>query len=76
MKRTFFSVRVGSIRSVFDMMRYDQCYPATEDDARKLGMLCPGGRATADDHVIRFASSMRTAPTIDRWASFGCEVLS
>jgi hypothetical protein len=73
-----FTVRVGTIASVLDMLRYDNCFPANEDESRKLMKLMgTGGKPTREDHVVTFLSAKRTiqGPTIERWESFGCEVV-
>lgn len=73
---SIFSVRISGVQGAIDMMRYDQCYPATEEDARKL-MRIVAGTDKADDHVIqlvRVASTDR-GPDLRRWRSFNCEVL-
>lgn len=70
-------IRFGTIGSVIDMMRYDCCWPASEDDSRKLEKSQAfGGERTALDHVVKFFSVGSHAPTIARWQSFGCEVLA
>lgn len=73
-----FSVRVGTIRSIFDMMRYDQCFPATESDASKLARLSSNDNLSGEDRVVKFTSVSRVSnatPTVERWQSFGCEIL-
>jgi hypothetical protein len=49
----------------FDMVRYDSCWPATSEDARKMDWGHMGG------HIQR-SVKMRSyqEPTIDRWLSF------
>ncbi len=69
-------VRVGSISSVLDMMRYDKCYPATEADSGRLEMSRPDSRDRSfGEHLVIFMAHSPAAPTIGRWASFGCEVI-
>lgn len=55
----------------FDMLRYDQCWPAGSDDAYKVGM-------TRDDpdyfklrtiKLVRYAP-VNVGPTSARWSSF------
>jgi hypothetical protein len=61
-----FKVR-GSGEFPYDMLRYDQCYPMTTDDAVRLGY---GGRR--DVVLISNTDRMRrVGPTIKRWESFG-----
>jgi len=75
------TVHVPDIMALIDMLRYDRCCPATEDESRKLWRLAGESRggedATGADRVIRlhrFASSDIPA-TDGRWRSFGCRVL-
>ena len=76
-------VHIPSAEALIDMLRYDRCCPATEDESRKIWRLISDWRvdgsnqATPADHVIRlhrFASSDVPA-TEGRWRSFGCRVL-
>jgi hypothetical protein len=69
-------VKVGSIQGVLDMMRYDSCYPETEEDAHKLTRIA-NGTAKDEDHIVNFIRAARTqsGPTAPRWASFACAVL-
>jgi hypothetical protein len=59
----------------WDMMRYDQAVPATEDNSYKLVRLARGSSDPAD-HVVDFITHKRTpsGPNIERWASFGCKI--
>lgn len=69
------TVRIGTISSLIDMMRYDRCCPATEEDSGKLERLV-GFRGEPNDHIVtllRFAT--RNDPPSDRWRSFNCVVL-
>lgn len=73
-----FTVRIGTISSVIDMMRYDSAWPASEEDSRKLErVMSMGGNPSPEDRVVTFLRAGRNAngPTEARWASFGCEVL-
>lgn len=75
------TVHVPSAMALVDMLRYDRCCPADEDQSRKIwrliGERCGDDHATPMDHVItlhRFATS--TLPATDRrWQSFQCTVL-
>lgn len=77
------TVRVSSTRAALDMMRYDSCWPATEEDSRKLEQLidAPRGREGLDGpdfNIVNFIRAGRndSGATDGRWASFGCEVIS
>jgi hypothetical protein len=75
---TVISVHVPMLRDAIDMMRYDSCYPSTEDESRKLWALSDGygGEKDPKDHLVQFTCAGRAdnTPTVDRWRSFGCTV--
>jgi hypothetical protein len=60
---------------IFDMMRYDNCTPATEVEAGKLeAMLYPGDRIPQWIVLRRFVPvGGPVDPTVGRWESFGWE---
>lgn len=77
MKKTKFLVRIGTISSCIDMMRYDQCFPASDEDSRKLEKAqMGGGKRTYMDHLVKFIGVSPSCPTRERWASFGCTVMA
>lgn len=62
---------------VIDMLRYDTCVPATEEDAHKIARVVayegePGDRLV----VLRRFAANADGPTEGRWRSFGCRVLA
>jgi len=64
----------------WDMIRYDQCAPATSEDASKLSRLdglVPNRDLTKEERTVTFRmyDVARRGPTLDRWRSFGCEVV-
>jgi len=73
-------VHISTLRDALDMMRYDCCYPATEDESRKLYRLSDISMSRNDrkptDHLVQFICVSRTenTPTVRRWSSFGCTV--
>lgn len=73
------TVHVPSAAAFVDMMRYDCCYPHSEDESRKIWALiaAPGLVHQPSDHVIRFVrvSHAQLAADARRWESFGCKVL-
>lgn len=70
------TVRVGTIGSVIDMMRYDKCWPATEDDFRKLMRIADQTRKKATQNIVQFIrAGATTRVATERWESFGCEVI-
>lgn len=77
MRIHLFSVRVRccGMQGVLDMMRYDCCTPASEEDAHKLVRLARGSH-DPDDRLVEFRmySHSGSGPTVARWASFGHEV--
>lgn len=76
---TIISVHVPCTRDVIDMMRYDSCFPSTEEESRKLWVLSDGYRdkpKDPKDHLVQFTCVGRNdgTPTVERWQSFGCTV--
>ena len=69
-------VWVPSVESLLDMMRYDRCVPATEDESRKLWRIL-GHNASEADHFVRLTryAAADTPATAERWLSFNCELL-
>lgn len=51
-----------------DMLRYDECWPATSDDATELACNLSG-----DDPLATWTIELMSAkkPTVNRWKSFG-----
>ena len=58
----------------FDMLRYDGCYPSSEQEARKLQEYCNNLYTTERSLGQRLTVELRTchqsAPTLGRWSSF------
>jgi len=54
-----------------DMLRYDQCFPASQDSAVTIDSEIPGTRTV---EMRRYVSDKTTMPTTGRWASFGWTV--
>lgn len=69
-----FTVR-GEGAFPFDMLRYDSCWPATENDAATMERaMRPRTRSTAYEVALSTASP--NAPSVPRWESFGWEVVT
>ena len=64
-----FQVR-GSGEFPFDMLRYDQCWPAKEEDSYRMGY--PEYRTVT---LKKVTSKDMKATTDDRWKSFCWEVV-
>lgn len=68
---TFIVTGIGQFP--FDMLRYDGCYPASEQEARKLQGYC-NNLYTSERVRERLSVELRTchegAPTTARWSSF------
>lgn len=62
-----FAVRGRSIFP-FDMLRYDQCWPRTSGDVEALLHM--------EDRVVYLMTRSASAPTVDRWRSFGWPVVT
>lgn len=68
----------GISGGIFDMMRYDNCTPATEQESGKLEKLLWADRdeGVRSEWIVmrRFVETgARVDPTVDRWLSFGWE---
>lgn len=65
-------VVIGSGTFPLDMLRYDNCVPATQEDVAALD-------STFNPRMVRLDMFMpvgdRGGPTVDRWRSFGWIVL-
>jgi hypothetical protein len=57
----------------YDMLRYDQCWPATEGDAHNLAHLDELG-AAANRCALMMETDMPRGPTPERWRSLGWQV--
>lgn len=70
------TVHVPSAAALIDMMRYDRCCPATEQDSSKIERMI-GNRTEPKDHIIRLTryAGADQGATLGRWQSFGCTVL-
>jgi hypothetical protein len=60
----------GSGEFPFDMLRYDSCWPHTEQDS---GLLTAEGKRQVQ--LDREVSSRRSVPTTARWESFNWRVI-
>ncbi len=64
----------GRCRFPFDMLRYDSCFPTTEQDAQNIAWTysdAPVAAASWAIRVTRHTESKRDQWTVDRWRSFG-----
>lgn len=60
----------------FDMLRYDEAFPATSADASNIGMETRDVRARDSRRTVRLLTYRMRGPTIGRWESFGWTVVS
>ena len=78
---TLLTVHVASAASLIDMMRYDMCYPASEDESRKIWSLIGteqcGNPNDPKNHIVRLlrVAMVDKDATAERWRSFACTVL-
>ena len=56
-----------------DMLRYDNCWPAAEDNDISLSFDCRF-RAAYPEHGFRILITGYNTPTVGRWNSFGYSV--
>ena len=62
----------GSGAFPLDMLRYDQCFPASEEDSRKIAQSIEDFYKR--DWMIRVRKNSSHEFTVGRWESFGCTV--
>lgn len=72
-------VTVGFGGFPVDMLRYDQCFPATEQDAGKIERrnsrsVSDVGDGTRQVEVHQISVDRKPRWTRERWGSFACEV--
>jgi hypothetical protein len=53
-----------------DMLRYDRCWPRTQEDSAKIDATLLGG-GPKDYVVVELSTMNDEKPTNDRWMSFG-----
>lgn len=59
-----------------DMLRFDQCWPRTQDSADKVFGQFASNRAGWERHIVSIMLSGICEPSVERWASFGWRVRS
>lgn len=64
---------VGSGVFPFDMLRYDQCWPASENDSAAIERTSRRGSHMRDEKITLASNIDRT--TGARWVSFGWRVV-
>lgn len=69
--RQTFAVK-GSGEFPVDMLRYDACYPASQDDSVKLSRRLERRTVCLERRI----ANRGPVPTVDRWSSFGWCVLA
>jgi len=74
--RKRFSVRnTGQQPFPIDMLRYDSCYPSSQEDAAEITHdLVPPPICGPDGITITLETTARNSPTPARWESFGWTV--
>lgn len=63
----------GSLAFPIDMLRYDSAHPASEEDSNNIARSVASYGADHDALEVRV--KMRGDPTLDRWKSFGWQVV-
>ena len=66
-----FTVRCG-LPFPIDMLRYDACFPATEEDAGKMGAT----HGVVEVKLVHRGDSKSWQPSEGRWRSFVCTVIA
>lgn len=61
-----------------DMLRYDQCWPATSDDAVQLAEAMTHRRVSDPNRkrTVKLFTNAANRPTTGRWESFGWRVIT
>lgn len=61
------------VKGIFpvDMLRYDECWPASQDDAYEIAASQMSENDDMGYWTVAIAS--RKPLTLDRWKSFGCK---
>lgn len=54
-----------------DMLRYDGCYPSTQDDTARLARAFRSPFSDMTIHLSTINDQRRWSPTVARWNSFG-----
>lgn len=73
---TFAFTVAGTGAFPFDMLRYDECWPATSVAANAVAMDVRDVRARDSRRAVPLLTNRRAGPTIRRWESFGWRVIS
>jgi len=63
----YFTV-TGRGRFPFDMLRYDQCWPCTQED---VTIMCNDRELSTERSVTLMTNSTKGVPMGERWSSFG-----
>lgn len=65
---------IGSGPFPADMLRYDECWPATENDAHAVVLETTGMRAKQSHRRVTLVTGKHGSPS-GRWASFGWAIV-
>lgn len=78
MYQTKFKVRarIGYRRFPVDMLRYDRCLPATEEDSKLVELSFDDGQDRVEICMIKYHAERSPNLTDLRWQSFGWEITS
>jgi len=72
-----FQVR-GSLAFPLDMLRYDQCYPAIEEETHEIAHsidMAHQGIKQFTIKLVHYDARAKWEPTAARWQSFGWQVV-
>lgn len=77
MKRYLYEITLGGVNTFpTDMLRYDACWPATEEDSHKIHQTPYSEPKGAQSVKVRTRQLKGWQPTFGRWRSFGWSVVS
>jgi len=72
MKR--FTVKGMNTPFPIDMLRFDECWPASVEDSSRLSNTFGFRHGRRVRWTLTMVSNRQNVPTVDRWLSFACEV--
>ena len=58
-----------------DMLRFDECWPATVEDSQRMSNSFGFRHGRRVRWELTLISNRQTVPTVDRWLSFAIEVI-
>jgi hypothetical protein len=57
-----------------DMLRYDGCFPDSEQDSGKIARNLTENKCRLEVKIGRYVDHKNSTPCVGRWQSFGCQI--